>query len=107
MHLLQVAHQFEIKDLVDTCVAKLSSRCNENSIVEQLMLSDQLQLDDFKEKCIAFGVRSGCLQTIQDSEAWARLVETRPRLVADIVRRLVPPSPASKRRRIDNSVICV
>ena len=63
------------------------------------MVADELGLKDLRSACVNFLTLPGNLPAAQTSEAWARLVEHRPRLMADLFKTLAPPPPTRKRPR--------
>ena len=63
------------------------------------MLADELGLEELSTACLGFLTLPGNLPAAQTSEAWARLVEHRPRLMADLFKTLAPPPPTRKRPR--------
>ena len=69
------------------------------SAVERLMVADELGLQDLRSTCVNFLTLPGNLPAAQTSEAWTRLVEHRPRLMADLFKTLAPPPPTRKRPR--------
>ena len=63
------------------------------------MVADELGLQDLRSACVNFLTLPGNLPAAQTSEAWPRLVEHRPRLMADLLQTLAPPPPKRKRPR--------
>ena len=58
----------------------------------------RLGLQELRSACVNFLTLPGNLPAAQTSEAWPRLVEHRPRLMADLLQTLAPP-PKRKRPR--------
>merc|ERR550525_1371924 len=85
-HLLKLAHRFEVAGLVAACVATLEQGLDVPSAVERLMLADELELPGLKAACCAYLAWPERLPEAQASQPWERLVETRPRLMAELLR---------------------
>jgi len=96
-HLLKVAHQYEVHGLVEHCSTTLRAGLDVTSAIERLMVADELGLQDLRTACVNFLTLPGNLQGAQASEAWERLVDQRPRLMADLLKTLLPPTRKRKR----------
>ena len=53
-HLLKLAHQFEVRGLVNQCTASLKSGLDIETAVERLMVADELGLQDLRSACVNF-----------------------------------------------------
>lgn len=71
-HLLKLAHQFEVRGLVERCSMKLKGGLDAGSAVERLMFADELGLKDLHSACVNFLTSIGNLAAAQATEAWAR-----------------------------------
>merc|ERR1719379_2866737 len=98
-HLLKLAHQFEVQSLVDRCTAVLECGLDVASAIERLMLADELGLERLRTACVKFLTSPQNLEVALESEAWQRLVEMRPRLMADPIRSLGKYSLSGSRKR--------
>jgi hypothetical protein len=97
-HLLKLAHQYEVRGLIDQCSKALQGELDVASAVERLLVADELDLQELRSTCVNFLTLPGNLPAAQATEAWARLVEQRPRLMSDLLQSLAPP-PTRKRPR--------
>lgn len=90
-HLLKLAQEFEVRGLAKRCAAALAAEMDVASALERLMLADELGLEELRTACVSFLTRPANLQAAQESEAWERLVEQRPKLMAHLLRAMAPP----------------
>uniref|UniRef100_A0A7S2F0J0 SAP domain-containing protein n=1 Tax=Alexandrium andersonii TaxID=327968 RepID=A0A7S2F0J0_9DINO len=90
-HLLKLAHRFEVVGLVGACVSTLEKGLDVPSAVERLMLADELELPGLKAVCCAYLAWPDRLPEAQASSQWERLVEQRPRLMAELLKAVAPP----------------
>merc|ERR1719238_454597 len=99
-HLLKLAHQYEVQSLVDRCTAVLERGLDVASSIERLMLADELGLAQLRNACVRFLTTAQNLEAALESDSWQRLVELRPRLMADLIKSVGSQltSPGSRKR---------
>jgi hypothetical protein len=98
-HLLKLAHQYEVQSLVDRCMAVLECGLDVASSIERLMLADELGLARLRDACVDFLTTAQNLEVALESDSWQRLVELRPRLMADLIQSLGKQSVSGSRKR--------
>merc|ERR1719487_326401 len=98
-HLLKLAHQYEVQSLVDRCTAVLESGLDVASAIERLMLADELGLGKLRAACVKFLTTAQNLEVALESDSWQRLVEMRPRLMADLIQQLGKQTMSGSRKR--------
>jgi len=93
-HLLSAGHKYEVKSLVEACVARLVPGLCEENVAERLMMADLLGIQQIRDAALefmcAFPVR---LASVQSTEGFNRLSEQRPKLALQIMAKMVPPAP--------------
>lgn len=91
-HLLAAAHKYQVKSLQQRCEAALMCKITEDTACERLIMADLLALPDFRRVVLEYIASSTeRLGRIQGTEAYARLVEQRPRLLKDILAQAATP----------------
>lgn len=95
---LQAAHRFEVRGLVQRCTQALASRFEVDTVCDRLLMAELIGHAHFKAQCLAF-IRPR-LGEVQATEAFSRLAERRPALLRDILETVQPPV---KRRRIEGA----
>eukprot|EP00929_Paragymnodinium_shiwhaense_P007459 TRINITY_DN111380_c0_g1_i1.p1 TRINITY_DN111380_c0_g1~~TRINITY_DN111380_c0_g1_i1.p1 ORF type:complete len:365 (+),score=38.87 TRINITY_DN111380_c0_g1_i1:71-1165(+) len=95
-HLLKLAHRYEMQSLVDRCVKRLSelvsSGLEMDTVMELLMLADEMRLTGLKTDIISLLICSGKLADAQACETWTRLSSSRPHLGFELVAAMVAPA---------------
>lgn len=103
-HLLSAGHKYEVASLVESCVTRLASSFSEENAAERLMMADLLDIRRLREAALEYMCASSArLSVIQDTDAFARLGEQRPKLALEILAKMVPAA-GRKRPCLDNDV---
>eukprot|EP00933_Yihiella_yeosuensis_P014254 TRINITY_DN1283_c0_g1_i1.p1 TRINITY_DN1283_c0_g1~~TRINITY_DN1283_c0_g1_i1.p1 ORF type:complete len:380 (-),score=57.05 TRINITY_DN1283_c0_g1_i1:132-1271(-) len=97
-HLLSAFHKYQVHELMQRCLQRIVGLLSEENIAERLMMSDLLDLPELRSAALRFITSSSTrLANVQASDGFKRLVDQRPKLVAEILATSVPP-PAKKAR---------
>jgi len=93
-HLLLAGHKYEVKSLVEVCVARVVSALNEENAAERLMMADLLGIPQIQDAALEYMCASPQrLAAIQSTEAFERLGQQRPQLALKIMAKMVAPAP--------------
>eukprot|EP00933_Yihiella_yeosuensis_P022469 TRINITY_DN17702_c0_g1_i1.p1 TRINITY_DN17702_c0_g1~~TRINITY_DN17702_c0_g1_i1.p1 ORF type:complete len:448 (-),score=67.06 TRINITY_DN17702_c0_g1_i1:48-1337(-) len=91
-YLLRGFHTYQVKELLDRCERQVIKQLTEENVAERLMMSDLLDLSTLRSATLDFIVSSPRrLANVQLTEGYNRLVEQRPRLLAEIISKSAPP----------------
>lgn len=89
--LLQAAHRYQVKGLVDLCVAAVASNLKLETSADRLMLAEHIGIDSLKRDCLSMMVTSTAhVREVQHSEAYRHLRSKRPALAADLLAAAFP-----------------
>eukprot|EP00931_Biecheleriopsis_adriatica_P014454 TRINITY_DN11626_c1_g1_i1.p1 TRINITY_DN11626_c1_g1~~TRINITY_DN11626_c1_g1_i1.p1 ORF type:complete len:430 (-),score=96.27 TRINITY_DN11626_c1_g1_i1:35-1288(-) len=92
-HLLSAGHKYEVKSLIEACVARLVSSLCEETAAERLMMADLLGIQEVKDAALEYICASQArLAVVQSTEAFKRLGEQRPQLALEIMAKMVAPA---------------
>merc|ERR1719253_258421 len=81
--LLKIAHRYEVRLLVEICTRALGAKFTPETVCDMLYVADLLCCSVFKTHCLEYIRRHLC--EIQGTQTYARLVETQPTLLNDII----------------------
>eukprot|EP00933_Yihiella_yeosuensis_P050175 TRINITY_DN47937_c0_g1_i1.p1 TRINITY_DN47937_c0_g1~~TRINITY_DN47937_c0_g1_i1.p1 ORF type:complete len:424 (+),score=63.70 TRINITY_DN47937_c0_g1_i1:67-1338(+) len=92
-YLMQGFHEYQMKDLTDRCEEQVLMHLSEDNVAERLMLADLLDMPKLRSASLDFIISSpGRLANVQSTQGFHRLVEHRPRLMAEILAKGTPPT---------------
>jgi hypothetical protein len=87
-----------VASLVEMCVEDLVAGLTVENVTERLIFADLIGEDKIREASLSFICESPArLARVQNTDGYKRLSEQRPRLLTDIVAKMVPPSGTKKR----------
>lgn len=99
--LLQAAHRFELKELVQESEQVMTARISVTNAAAWFELADLLSCQDLRAACLRCIHEN--LAAVQGTEGYEQLVERRPSLLKDIIAAVTPPvksgKPPPKRRK--------
>lgn len=105
-YLLTVAHRYQVQSLIEKCQARLVEQLNEESAPERLMMAEMLDSPGLKAAVLEYLCGSHRrLARVQNTEAFTRLVQSRPMLLGEILATLVPPAAKRQKLEIDEKLL--
>eukprot|EP00933_Yihiella_yeosuensis_P022470 TRINITY_DN17702_c0_g2_i1.p1 TRINITY_DN17702_c0_g2~~TRINITY_DN17702_c0_g2_i1.p1 ORF type:complete len:420 (-),score=59.82 TRINITY_DN17702_c0_g2_i1:195-1454(-) len=91
-HLLQSFHRYQLKELTDRCEEQVLKQLTEENVAERLMMSDLLDMPKLRSGALDFIVKSPLrLANVQSTSGFSRLIDQRPRMLAEILSKSAPP----------------
>jgi len=101
-HLTALAHKYEVKSLLDRCLARVVAQLTEETAAERLMMADHFQISGLRHAVLHFMCSTKTrLATVQGTSGFSRLAEQRPHLALAVLAHMAPPRP--KRSAEDTS----
>jgi len=89
--LLQAAHRYQVKGLVEICVAAVASNLKLETSADRLMLAEHIGIETLKRDCLSIIVTSSAnVREVQQTEAFRDLRAKRPALAADLLAAAFP-----------------
>eukprot|EP00933_Yihiella_yeosuensis_P030497 TRINITY_DN24143_c0_g1_i1.p1 TRINITY_DN24143_c0_g1~~TRINITY_DN24143_c0_g1_i1.p1 ORF type:complete len:385 (-),score=48.84 TRINITY_DN24143_c0_g1_i1:217-1371(-) len=96
-HLLRGFHEYQVKELTDRCEKRIVKQLTEQNVAERLMMSDLLDMPMLRSAALDFIVSSPSrLANVQSTEGFNRLIDQRPRLLAEILSKATPPAKRAR-----------
>eukprot|EP00928_Gymnodinium_smaydae_P022624 TRINITY_DN18944_c0_g1_i1.p1 TRINITY_DN18944_c0_g1~~TRINITY_DN18944_c0_g1_i1.p1 ORF type:complete len:425 (+),score=49.98 TRINITY_DN18944_c0_g1_i1:74-1276(+) len=100
-HVLALAIKYQVQSLVDVCADDIAAKLTHENACERLMMADMLSVPRVKQHVLCFVTRAkDQFARIQGTDGYARLVQQRPHLLADILgmsaalaKKRPPPEP--------------
>jgi len=96
-HLLTAFHRYQVDHLVKRCEARIITMLSQGVVAERLMMADLLDLLVLRKAALDFMTRSQSqLAAVQATKGFQRLVEQRPKILAEILAKMSPPAPCEE-----------
>eukprot|EP00933_Yihiella_yeosuensis_P042980 TRINITY_DN37662_c0_g1_i1.p1 TRINITY_DN37662_c0_g1~~TRINITY_DN37662_c0_g1_i1.p1 ORF type:complete len:433 (-),score=57.06 TRINITY_DN37662_c0_g1_i1:276-1574(-) len=96
-HLFTMYHKYQVQDLQDICEKQIVNQLSEANVAERLMMSDLLGVSTLRSASLDFIVSSPSrIAAVQLTEGFQRLVEQRPKLLAEMLSRKHPPAKRAR-----------
>mmetsp|Transcript_164380 Transcript_164380/g.522671 ORF Transcript_164380/g.522671 Transcript_164380/m.522671 type:complete len:374 (-) Transcript_164380:598-1719(-) len=95
--LLKAFHRYQVDHLVKRCEARIITMLSQGVVAERLMMADLLDLLVLRKAALDFMTRSQSqLAAVQATKGFQRLVEQRPKILAEILAKMSPPAPCEE-----------
>ena len=96
-HLFTMYHKYQVQDLQEICEKQIVNQLSEANVAERLMMSDLLGISTLRSASLDFIVSSPSrIAAVQVTEGFQRLVEQRPKLLAEMLSRKHPPAKRAR-----------
>mmetsp|Transcript_164379 Transcript_164379/g.522668 ORF Transcript_164379/g.522668 Transcript_164379/m.522668 type:complete len:155 (-) Transcript_164379:602-1066(-) len=92
-HLLTAFHKYQFDHLVKRCEARIITMFSQGVVAERLMMADLLDLPVLRNAALDFMTSSRTqLAAVQATEGFRRLVEQRPKMLAEMLGKMSSPA---------------
>merc|ERR1712216_778077 len=91
-YLFAAFHKYQVEGLQKRCEERVINQLSEENVAERLMMADLLDIPALRSAALAFIVRPPSrLAYVQATDGFHRLIEQRPKILAEILAKSVPP----------------
>lgn len=98
-HLYAAFHKYQVDDLMKRCEARIIALFSEEVVAERLMMADLLDAAALRQAALDYMTAPEQLPNVQATEGFQRLIEQRPKILAEVLARSIPPAAKKARTK--------